>query len=329
MYPTSKHPFYGIFVNEQVESLRKEGIDMDVFFINGRDSRLNYFLAVPRLIRKLMLNHYDIVHAHHTYCVCLFFIVRTILRLKIPLILTIHEGEILKSRELIPIDTDILSKLVYSKTIKKWALQRVDFLISVNEDLIKALNFKGKTAVLPPGVDLELFRPLNKFECKRKLNLAKDKNVLFFPANINSPGRKIEKGFDVFQDALSIIEMNNIFLLTGGNILHQDMPVYMNAADVVIQTSNFEASPMVIKEAMACNIPIVSTDVGDTKKIIGDTKGCFICKRDPKEIALKIELLLTYSERTNGRARVKELGLGLGQVAQKITKIYKKVLKGG
>lgn len=328
MYPTCEHPFYGIFVKEQVESLRNEGIDGDVFFINGRDNRLNYFLAIPRLIRKLKVNHYDIVHAHHTYCVYPYWIVKTILGLKIPLILTFHEAEALKSSELILRDIDVVSKLVYSKRIKKWSLQRVDFLISVCKGLIEVSNFKRKSIVLPPGVDLDLFKPLNKFECRRKLNLTKDKKIVFFPAEVKNPKRHIQKGFDILQSAFTILRRDNIMLITGGSIVHQDMPIYMNAADVVIQTSNFEASPMVIKEAMACNIPIVSTDVGDTKWVIGDTEGCFICKREPEDIAQKIRLALDYGERTKGRNRIEELGLGLQQSAQKIIEIYKEVLDG-
>lgn len=326
MYPTSQYTFYGIFVKEQVESLRKAGIDVDVFFINGRENRFNYLLAVPRLVRKLSSAHYDIVHSHHTYCIYPFWFAEKILGLKIPLILTLHEGEILKSRKFIPHNIDFVSKLVYSKRIKKWAVKKVDSLITVNRVLTKVLNFSGRAMVLPPGVNPALFRPLNKFECRKRLNLSKDKKILFFPADIKSPERRTEKGFNILQDTLPIIKKNGMLLLTGGNIAHQDMPIYMNAADVVIQTSNFEASPMVIKEAMACNIPIVSTDVGDSKDVIGDTKGCFICEREPTDVALKIEMALKYGKRTNGRTQIEKLGLGLHQIAEKIIKVYKKAL---
>jgi glycosyltransferase involved in cell wall biosynthesis len=327
MYPTPKYPFYGIFVKEQVESLRKEGIFVDVFFINGRDSRSNYFFAVPCLVKKLRFGHYDLVHAHHTYCIYVFWIAKLILGLKIPLILTFHEAEALKSPELVPRDTGVVSKLVYSKGIKKWAVHRTDFLISVCEDLIEVLNLKRKSTVKPPGVDLELFKPLNKFESRRKLNLAKDKKVVFFPGDVKNPQRRTQKGFDILQKAFAILPRNNVLLVTGGSISHQDMPLHFNASDVVVQTSNFEASPMVIKEAMACNIPIVSTDVGDTSKIFGDTEGCFICERDPEDIALKIEAALDYGRNTEGRVRIIELGLDLQQVSRAIISIYREVLR--
>ena len=327
MYPTPEYVFSGIFVKEQVESLRKEGIFVDVFFINGRDNRLNYFLAVPRLIKKLRFGHYDLVHAHHTYCIYVFWIAKLILGLKIPLILTFHEAEVLKPPELIPRDIDWVSKLVYSKGIKKWALRRTDFLIPVCKDLIEVLDFKRKSTVKPPGVDLQLFQPMNKQRCREKLNLPKDRKIVFFPADVKNPDRRTQKGFDILQRAFAILPRENVLLTTGGSISHQDMPLYMNASDVVVQTSNFEASPMVIKEAMVCNVPIVSTDVGDTKEIIGNTEGCFICERDPRDIALKMEAALDYGRRAEGRERIMELGLDLQQISREIVNIYEETLR--
>lgn len=327
MYPTANYPFYGIFVQEQVESLKKEGVFVDVFFMNGRDNRLNYFFAVPRLIKQLRFGHYDIVHSHHTYCTYPFWTAKSILGLQIPLILTFHEAEALRPPELIPRDVDILSKLVYSRKIKKWAVQRVDLLISVCKDLIEVLNFRGKSTVKPPGVDLQLFKPLNKFECRRKLNLTKDKKMVFFPADIKNPKRHLQKGFSLMQSAFAMLRTDNILLITGGDISHQNMPLYMNASDVVVQTSNYEASPMIIKEAMACNVPIVSTDVGDTKTIVGGTEGCFVCEREARDIALKIGAALDYDKDTEGRARIRKLGLDLRQVARAIVNIYKETLR--
>jgi len=327
MYPTPEYSFYGIFVKEQVESLREEGIFVDIFFINGRDNRLNYFLAVPRLIKKLRFGGYDIVHAHHTYCIYPFWIAKLILGLKTSLILTFHEGEVLRSSGFVPRDIDAVSKLVYSKRIKKWALWRTDYLIAVCKGLIEVSNFKRKSTVMPPGVDLELFQPMNKYKCRGKLNLPKDKKIVFFPADVKNPERRTLKGFDILQSTFAILRTDNLLLITGGNISHQDMPLYMNASDVVVQASYFEASPMVIKEAMACNVSIVSTDVGDTKEIVGNTEGCFICEREPEDIAQKIRLALDYGKRTNGRKRIEELGLGLQQIAQTIIKIYSEIIK--
>ena len=324
MYPGKEQLSYGIFVKEQVESLRKEGILVDVVFINGKKNRLNYFTSIISLSRKSRSYHYDIIHAHHTYCVYPLLPMRMLIKTKLLLVLTFHEGEVHKPRELVPMDADAIKKLVYLKWLKKMALKNVDLVITVEKKLIEKLGFRGKVVVLPCGVDLDLFQPRDKAWCRAKLAFPVNKKIIFFPA---LPERKTSKGFDVLEEALKFISRKDISLVTGGDIPHDDMPYYMCVADVVVQTSNFEASPMVIKEAMACNIPIVSTNVGDVERIIGDTKGCYICERNVRDVAEKIEKALEFNAETEGRDRILALGLGLHQVSRKIIQIYKDLVK--
>ena len=89
-------------------------------------------------------------------------------------------------------------------------------------------------------------------------------------------------------------------------------------------TSLWEGSPNVIKEAMACNIPIVSTDVGDVREVIGNTEGCYITSFEPEYIAEKIELALQFGKRTDGRENIKHLESSL--IARKIIDLYKKIV---
>ena len=103
------------------------------------------------------------------------------------------------------------------------------------------------------------------------------------------------------------------------------MSIYFNASDLVLLTSFWEGSPNVIKEAMACNVPIVSTDVGDVKEVIGKTEGCYITSFDPEDVAEKIKLALKFGKRTTGIEDIKHLESSL--IAKKIIKIYKSVLE--
>jgi len=322
MYPTRKSPFYGIFVKEQVESLRKEGIFIDVVFINGRENRLNYFYSVITLLKKLRSDKFDIIHAHHTYCIYPIAIAKAITGIKIPLILTFHEGEVHKTNEIGMENIDFIKRLVFSKRIKRLSLSMVDMVITVQKELITELNFNGKYVVLPCGVDLDLFRQMDKEWCRKKLNLPHDKKIVFFPA---SPGNK-QKGFDILKEALLLLGRKDVHLLTGGNILHQDMPYYMSASDVVIQLSLWEASPMVLKENMAVNVPLVFTDTGDVKLTIENTEGCFLCDRNALSVALKLQDAFQCNGNSSGRMRIVEEGLGLSDVAKKIIKIYKNLL---
>lgn len=318
MYPTEKSPFYGIFIKEQVDSLRKEGIFADVFFINGRENRLNYFRSIIGLLKKLKSNKYDIIHTHHTYCVYPIMIAKVITRIKTPAILTFHEGEVHKRNGVRQNDVDLIKHLVFSRTIKKLALKMVDLVITVQEELMKALNFDGKYVVLPCGVDLELFRPMDKQWCRKTLKLPLEKKIIFFPASPDDEN----KGFYILREAVKNLESTDIEVISAGNIDHSDIPIYMNAADIVVQLSEVEASPMVLKEAMAVNTPVVFTDVGDAKLTVRNANGCFLCKRTPQDVASKLKDAIRCNGNSEGRKRIIEAGLGLPQVTGKIIKVY-------
>ena len=110
------------------------------------------------------------------------------------------------------------------------------------------------------------------------------------------------------------------------NIDQEKLNLYYNAVDCLIPTSKYEGSPNVIKEAMACNCPIVSTDVGDVKWVIGETEGCYICSFEPEDVAEKIQKALNFGKRTNGRQRIMDLGLDSGSVAEKLHSLYREIL---
>ena len=93
----------------------------------------------------------------------------------------------------------------------------------------------------------------------------------------------------------------------------------------MLLTSLWEGSPNVIKEAMACNCPIVSTDVGDVKKIIKNTQGCFITSFDPRDVSIGITKALRFGKKTNGREHIKHLDDKI--IAKKIINLYQTVLK--
>jgi len=112
----------------------------------------------------------------------------------------------------------------------------------------------------------------------------------------------------------------NVIKNTDQNII----PYYMSAADILILTSLWEGSPNVIKEAMACNCPIVSTDVGDVKEIIRKTDGCYIASYDVVDVADKVGKALSFGRRTNGRQNIKHLDNNI--IADKIISLYRLVL---
>jgi glycosyltransferase involved in cell wall biosynthesis len=321
MYPTEARPYFGIFVREFVDSLRGLGVDVTVFFTDASGGRAAYLSDVPRLRGVLAHDHHDVIHAQHTYSMYQLRLARMTDRRRTPIVFTIHEGESLMPSGLRDGDADFLKRLVYFKKPKLWALNMARHVVSVNEHIPRALSYRRPYSVIAAGVDLELFKPGDRDECRRRIGLSTDKPVLFFPAE---PSIKI-KGFDLVQESLTHLPFE-VTMLTGGRIPHEEMPYYMNAADLVIQKSSFEASPMVVKEAMAVGVPMVSTDVGDIRTIFGETPGYYLCGDKPADVAAKIKQALGFKGRTRGRERILELGLSLEQVATEYLKIYGNVV---
>jgi len=111
-------------------------------------------------------------------------------------------------------------------------------------------------------------------------------------------------------------------LLVPYRVSSNKIPYYLNVADVLVHTSYYEGSPNIIKEAMACNLPIVCTDVGDVSEVIGNVEGCYITKFDSKNVATNINSALNFGKKTKGREKIKHLELSV--VARKIARVYKK-----
>ena len=99
----------------------------------------------------------------------------------------------------------------------------------------------------------------------------------------------------------------------------------MNACDALVLASDYEGSPTVIKEAMACNLPIVSVDVGDVAEVIAGVEGCYLCERTPEDLAAKLHLALSPCRRTEGRRAIGSLSLDA--IAARLVREYESVLQ--
>jgi glycosyltransferase involved in cell wall biosynthesis len=103
------------------------------------------------------------------------------------------------------------------------------------------------------------------------------------------------------------------------------MPLYMNAADMLVVASHSEGSPNAIKEAMASNLPIITVDVGDAAELVGRTDGCYVVPRQVEAIAAKIVEICHRATRTRGRERITPLSTD--NMARQILKVYDSALR--
>lgn len=111
-------------------------------------------------------------------------------------------------------------------------------------------------------------------------------------------------------------------------MLNAKILFYYNAADVVLLTSLWEGSPNVIKESMACNRPIVSTNVGDVNMLLKHVESSFIVNPDSKMISEKINILLNNSKPSNGRMILRKLELDSEHIAIKLIMLYNNTIYG-
>lgn len=302
MYPIPEMPSFGTFVQDQVEALRKEGVDIEVFLVNGRKSKLSYLWGIPRLWLQLLTHHYDLIHAHYVFSGILarFQFLR-------PLVLTHHGPEVFMGWQRFP------SRMI---------VPFVDRLILVSPEQKRRMKIT-KGEVIPCGINFELFKPMPRDEARKKLDIPLEKKLVLWAGEYFRP----EKRFDIVQAAVSLVKEKNpsVELVLVSGKPHDVVPLYMNACDALLLVSDGEGSPMVVKEAMACNLPVVSVPVGDVPEVIGKTEGCYICSQDPQEVAEKLTLALDRSTRTNGREDIRNMEQG--NIAKQILEVYKDLLR--
>lgn len=293
-------------VKNQGDSISKEGAEVFFFTIKG-NGIIGYLSNLKRLRNYLKEVNPDIVHAHYS----LSAIVATFAGAK-PIVVSLMGSDV-KAKSWHKFIIFIFYRVFWSQTIIK------------SEDMKKSLGFK-KVIIIPNGVNVEKFKPIDKIQCIRELFWSENKTHILFAAN---PDR-FEKNFPLAQKSVSQLNNSNIELHHLNNIDQNLIPIYFNAADVILLTSLWEGSPNVVKEAMACNCPVVATDVGDIRWLFGNEPGYFISDFSAADTASKITDALDFANKyrkTNGRQRIFHLGLDSSTVAKKIINIYLRNIK--
>jgi glycosyltransferase involved in cell wall biosynthesis len=182
----------------------------------------------------------------------------------------------------------------------------------------RCLTKPRKHAIIPCGVDLDVFSPLEKAVVRRRLGLNPDAKYILFSSRFEVP----VKNYPLALEAVGRLN-SRAELLELKNRSRQEVSLLLNACDLLLMTSFHEGSPQIIKEAMACNCPIVSTDVGDVREVVRGTSGCFLTERNAADVAAKIETVFSLSSRTNGREHIRHLDNR--KIAGEVFKVYQDV----
>jgi len=305
MFPSEPNPACGVFVKEQIASLRNLGVDLDTFIVKGLP-KAKYLQAIPRLRRAIRSQHYDLIHAHHVFCGAV-----AVMSSGLPVIVTFHGSEVSGNSE-------------WSRALCRYISRRAAATIVVSSEMKKILR-SGDVEVIPCGVDRRLFYPRDRNECRRLLGLSADPKLVLFTGFFDGKVRPLKR-LDLAREAVSRAhqQVKDLELWVVSNVPRDQMPLYIGASDAVILTSDSEGSPMIVKEALMVRVPVVSVRVGDVPEISALTDGCFLCERNPEDLANKLVTACHVRERP---IRIENLSqLSLEAVADRILTLYSRTL---
>lgn len=305
LFVSRENPHMGTspIIKNQAESLIRAGLDVEFFLIKGKGIS-GYLKSIYPLRKRIKKKKYDIIHSHYS----LSAFTASMAGAK-PMVVSL-------------MGSDVKSQGFYRILIRIFYFFFWKACIVKSRDMKKVIGLKS-AFIISNGVDFTKFRPMQKEQSIKKIGFPDNRKNILFAAD---PDR-FEKNFSLASDACKLIGEYDYELHCLKNVPNNIMPFYYNASDVVLLTSLWEGSPNVIKEAMACNRPIVSTDVGDVKEIVNDTDGCFACKFSSEEIALKLKIILKNYKSTNGREKIKHLDEKY--ISSKIIHIYNQILVNG
>ena len=311
------------FVTEQGESLRALGCEVEYFLVKG-----NYLRAVKALKRKIHECQPDIVHAHFGLSA-----ITAELQSLVPVVTTFHNGETLNWH------VNFLTSL-FSR--------RAKHVVYVAQHIYDLVYFKAKKhSIIPCGVNMDDCHIIDQIAARQQLGFEDGVKYILFGGGFDN----LRKNYAILRDAVERIEQapwvpveggercGNIVCLEMKGLSRAECVLRMNACELFALPSHSEGSPQALKEAMACNCPILATDIADVKTLLGDRPGHYILRNPRKtherwdadeksldEMTKLLQEALQFSGRTNGRDRILEMGLSNEQVAQRLIAIYQSLV---
>ncbi len=301
--PDEGAPQRGRWVRDQVEEMRRAGVEVEVFAFPPGSRQ--YIPAARRLRRLLRDERFDLVHAHYGlpgWC--------ALLAGARPLLVSFH-------------GTDVRHRVV--GPLSRRLVQRADMVAAVSRALFApeagrpGLPRVPGSAVLPCGPDLTRFRPMPRAEARASLGLVPDGRYLLFPANPSRPGKRHDR-------AAELAAACDAELLTGGAIEPEAMPLWVNAANAVLVTSEYEGFGMVAVEALACDVPVLSTPVGIAPYALAGIAGTLCAPFDLAAwTAAALPHLDAADPRVEGAARASTLSAT--RMAERTIEAYRDLLR--
>jgi glycosyltransferase involved in cell wall biosynthesis len=301
MFPTAEEPWYGSFVKEQAEDLEALGVDVEIFSFDGRRQKRNYLWAMPRLREVVHRGRFQLIHAHYGLTGAVALAQRTL-----PVVTTFHGSD---------------TGYVPWQGRVSWLVARRTHPVFVSDFAAKQLGLP-RAPVIPVGVDLDLFAPRDRGEARRALAWREDAQYVLFPG---ARGNK-RKRPDLFEATMREVRkvVPALETVTLERFSRQEVALVLNAVDVTLMTSDWEGSPVAVRESLACMTPVVSVPVADVPRVLEALPGCAIAERDPVALAQGVFQALKSDRRSELRLRAEETSRT--RIAERVLAVYRSVL---
>jgi glycosyltransferase involved in cell wall biosynthesis len=320
MYPTGKSPAQGTFVASQVDSLRPL-VDVKVVHIDRVETGSGVYFGVPVRVRRVTSEwRPDVIHVMNGGALALITIASVG---SLPVVISFCGSDLLGDPQ-----RGWKRRAVGQATVwaSRAAALRAAAIIAKSRQLASRVPTgvrPCKIHVIPNGVDLNRFRPMNGPECRSSLGWSKDEFHILFSGNPESETKR-------YRDAVAAAEClrgrdipARVQLMRG--LSHDQVPIWLNAADALLLCSVHEGSPNIVKESLACGCPVVSTDVGDVAERIDGIAGCYLCERNAESMAESLQAV--YQRRIRLDCRDKISSMSVAAIAKRVASVYEEVFE--
>lgn len=299
MYPTPAEPWFGSFVKDQIDALRTLGVSVDVFHFDGRHDWRAYGTAARAVRRLVAQGDFDVVHAHYGLSGAVALCQRSV-----PVVTTFHGSD--------------SAQVPWQRRVS-WVVARRSTPIFVAAANARRLGLP-EALVLPIGVDTALFQPTKRAGARAALGWEQDPTYVLLPGARANPIKRA----DLFDSVVELVgrSLPDVRGVSLEGYSRRDVANVMNAVDVVLLTSDWEGSPVAVKEALACTTPVVSVPAGDVPEVLAGLPGCAIVPRDPRALADAVLAARTVRDQA---LRRRALDFSHDRVAAEVLEVYERV----
>ncbi len=313
-WPERRFPARAVFMRYAVEGLAAAGVPTDVLYLRGYRGKRAYLLGclAMALLGRAAPGKYKLVHSHggEAALVARFFLAAPVLASYWGTdLLGVGDGPFA-----VRLRFALRARLLRAHAL----LMTATTTKSAEMESVLPKRARARNWVIADGVDRTRFTPGDRGRARCALGWSGDEPVAI------SVGRPVaSKRLWLAESAVNRAanEVPGLSWRALSEVPPEQMPDHYNAADVLVHTSASEGSPNVVKEALACDLPVIATSAGDIPELLRGVEPSAVCRASVEALASEIVRCLQAGRRSNGRECTAHLALD--RIAERTLACYR------